>query len=154
MGCIASTTMKIPKLGSKIDKGELVSIFKNAGIKDVEYQLFDANYTTVNYADFKKFADIACSNVNKYRLESQDCDDLGMIFLGRAREYYGRTLSDYGIGIGLLTGDLRFKKEDTMRAHAINWFIDENKKLFLYDVMWNEIYEFNKDSMTAWFWLA
>jgi hypothetical protein len=154
MGVCASSCLKVPRLGQIINGSELMKIMKDAGINTTNYQLFDDTYITVNYADFKNFADYACISVNKYKLESFDCDDYGQAMLGRCKEYYARCDSDYGTCIGFLTGDIKLKVGDPDRPHAVNFFLDENKKLFVYDAMWNNIYEWNKDSMTPWFWMC
>lgn len=152
MGVCASVCMKVPKLGPVLKDAEVVQIMKDAGINIDNYQLFDANYICVNYADLKNFADYACISVNKYSVEGFDCDDYMIAMGGRFREYYARCESNAGTCIGMLTGNIKKKVGDSDRPHAVNFFIDENKKLHLYDGMWNTIHEWNPESMIAWFW--
>lgn len=138
----------VPKAGPVIQRDDVIRILVSYGVAPTA-NFKDGSLRIVDYKEFKSFADLSCTFLTKYVLEGNDCDDFAYIFLGRAREYYARMKKVEGICFGYLDGDIRLKKEDPPRYHAVNWFIDEKKRFMIYDPMWNEIYEY-KDHMTIW----
>lgn len=140
MGACASGVVKPPTIQATLDYGEVDSILR-AAAPDATILLYDSSYSVVDFDEFKSFCKIANLNPTPYRLESHDCDDYSFIFLGKVREWYGRKGDGGGLCVGLLTGDLRLKEDAPMRMHAVNAFIDVDKKLKLFDPMWTTFEE-------------
>lgn len=135
----AVATIPIGKFGPVLSQGEIDLILMKNGIQ-VGCYYTDDNYNTLNSKDLVRVANATCVMVNDYKIESADCDDRALIMLGRMREHYGRGKSDFGTCFGYVHGDLRLLPGDGERMHAVNWFISEDKRLFVYDPMWNESY--------------
>lgn len=57
---------------------------------------------------------------------------MAFVFLGIARSAFGQLKSQSAALIGIIAGDLRTTKH-AERGHAMIWFIDETKKINLYD---------------------
>ncbi len=131
-----------------VNQVEIDKILSSNGIT-VGCYYTDENYNTLDRADFKRVANATCVMLNEYKIESADCDDYAMVMLGRMREHYGRAKSLTGTCFGYVHGDLRLLPGDGERLHAVNWFISEDRRLMVYDPMWNEIYPWTP-SMTAW----
>lgn len=77
-----------------------------------------------------------------YRLESFDCDDYAYVLMGREREWYGlNSPSTSGSAFGWISGDLRLHNETDWNYHAMNVFIDNNKKVWVIEPQTNEIFD-------------
>jgi hypothetical protein len=148
MGQCASTIVKPPTIKSNIDSGEVYNILQKAA-PDATILTFDSSYSIIDFEEFKNFCQLANLNPTPYRLESHDCDDYSFIFLGKVREWYARNQTGGGLCVGILTGDLRLKEDDPARGHAVNCFIDNDKKLKIFDPMWTSFEEI-KPWMSIW----
>lgn len=140
MGQCASTVIKPPTIVATLDYAEVYAIIA-AAAPGCNILLFDDNYSIVDFEEFKNFCQLANLNPTKYRIHSHDCDDYSFIFLGKLREWYARNNTGGGCCVGIMTGDLRLKETDNARMHAVNVFIDSDKKLKFFDPMWTSFEE-------------
>lgn len=142
----------IPPPVSKLnlDGGEVNRIISEQTKTD-NIILWDSHYDTIEYGDVKKFL---LSNINAtYVVDRCDCDDFSVHLTSRFREHaYGMTSSTGLKGgplFGILTGDLKLKAGDADRPHAVCFFIDSQKQLYIVDGMYNDILTLTP-SMTVW----
>jgi hypothetical protein len=119
-----------------------------ATTKCTQIILWDSTYSLIHLFDLQNFSMTVNGNNNPYRAESADCDDFAITFLGKVRDWYGQVTSGGGVCVGLLAGDLRLNATDPYRGHAVNIYIDENKKVMFFDPMWNS-YNVFQPWMTA-----
>lgn len=136
-----------PPVGETISQIEAYNLIF-AVTKCPQIILWDDNYSLMKLADLQNFSKTTNGNNNKYRLQSHDCDDFALVFCGKVRDWYGQVTTGGGPCFGLLAGDLRLKATDERRGHAVNIYIDENKKVMFFDPMWNS-YDVFQPWMTA-----
>lgn len=93
-------------------------------------------------ADLRKFLDDIGPIDVSYRLEAFDCDDFAYVLLGKEREWFGKN-SPQSLGgstFAWISGDLRLYNETEQYGHAMNLFIDNEKKVWLIEPQNYKIY--------------
>lgn len=144
MGCCCSSNVKIESTNVSLSVADIDRLFAKIGIlTPIVY--FDDFYSPINFASMRAFAESQKINV-EYNLSSHDCDDFAFIFLGRAREAFKK--SNLAPLIGILSGDLRTEK-NILKPHAEVFFVDENKRIILYDPRTKQFQPFGQ-YMQAW----
>lgn len=149
MGQCIQKGMKAPVLGTEVLSADDVNTILRGYVgNDATIINWDGDYQTIESEDVKNFVKY---NANlQYIINRYDCDDFSISLCARVREWVHDAPGSSGVCFGILTGDLRFKPEDPLRAHAVCFFIDSQKKLWICDGMWNDVYEYKRDTFTTW----
>lgn len=114
----------------------------------------DRNYGCYPRVEAERFLSSDSVDKLKYAKERFDCDDFALVLAGREKEWFATGEGEYGSSFGIVHGDIRKKVTDTKaRPHAVNFFIDDEGKLWLVEPQTDEIMEPNSAS-TFWFTLC
>lgn len=148
MGQCAQKMMAPPILGEKqLNGGEVYAALRNQIGNDATIIMWDSVYQTIESQDVQSFIKY---NANlKYILNRYDCDDFSVSLCARVREWVHDAPGTAGVCFGIMTGDLRLKPEDPLRAHAVCFFLDSNMQVWIAEGMWNDVYLMPK-SFTVW----
>ena len=99
--------------------------------------LWDNIYDTIEVEDVEK---LLLANINTdYIIERSDCDDFSIHLCSRFREHAYNMNGNGGPLFGILTGNLKVKEDDPARPHAVCFFIDSKRELYIVDGMYNQI---------------
>jgi hypothetical protein len=139
MGVCASVFTCTPNIVSSFTSAECQTIINTA--VDVNPNsapipvLVHPQYTNIFDDELKSFQNSYDIQTNReFRIPTYCCDENAQEFLGAAKYWYGKiSKNPGGWAIGLLTGDLRLKATDPLRAHCVVCYINENKKFTIYD---------------------
>lgn len=111
----------------------------------------DNSYGSYSVDDLKRF--LKSDDVDKitYKKDSFDCDNFALVLAGREAEWFSQVKDNVGSTFGMVHGDIRKKETDTeVRAHAINFLIDDKGELWLIEPQTDGIFKPTKNS-TFWF---
>lgn len=147
IGNIIAEFIPPPSSSTKLTNNEVFEIIQK-NTKCNQIIMWDGAYSSIEMEDVKRFL---ISNINQnYVSELYDCDNFSLSLCARIHEWNSKgKKSGNGLAFGILTGDLRLKESDPIRPHAVCFFIDKNKNLFLTDGMYNSVLEF-EPWMTCW----
>lgn len=146
LGDAIRPVLRPPVSKLSLNTREVLNILSEA-TKCHQIFLWDSKYDTIELDDVQRFL---VSNINtKYKSDRSDCDDFSIHLCSRFREFAYNMNGSGGPLFGIMTGDLRLKDNDPPRSHAVCFFIDSKKKVWIVDGMWNEIHEI-VPSMTFW----
>jgi len=68
----------------------------------------------------------------KYRKQTFDCDDFAVVMMGMERLQLDKVRkAEGGSTFGYVDGAIKFEGDDEAKAHAMNFFVDENEKVWL-----------------------
>lgn len=153
MGCrITKLLPAPPKVITKLTGDELRNILQTQLNNPDRMHITDAMYGLYSMNDLKGFLESDYTDSLKYVKESFDCDNFAMVLLGHEKEWYGQGKTFCGSCFGYLAGDIRKSETDTeRRGHAVNFFIDENKKVWLIEPQTDAIFELTSNSKV---WIA
>lgn len=166
-----------PATGTKLSSDEVLQIIRNGlRLSDDRIKCADGIYMAYPLNALTTFLLHDVADKFKYKKERFDCDDFAFVVLGREREWFGQgedrihnptnvndpnandatanndTTSAGGSTFGFVWGDIRNSETDaTRRPHAINFFIDDKKELWLIEPQ-ND--RFFKPTSNSTFWLA
>ena len=147
MGNCCIKTMLAPPVSKKSFTGsEIYDILYNA-TKCTNILLYDEAYDSIELEDAQRF----CTYNTNYPYKSRrfDCDDIGFAFMARFREWCYSMNGTDGVLIGFIAGNMKIKQTDNDRPHAVCFFIDSSKHIYIIDAMYNEIYEY-QPYMVCW----
>ena len=131
-----------PTITETISSAELKTIIKGAFGNSITIIKADKDYALYSKSDLERFLSNDKVDKLKYANSKFDCDDFAISLCGKERSWYRQAEGDAGSTFGILHGDLRKKETDTEpRHHAVNYFIDENKKIWLIEPQTDEISE-------------
>ena len=147
MGNCCIKTMLAPPVSKKsFVSSEIYDLLYNA-TKCTNILLYDESYDSIELEDAKRFCTY---NTNMpYKSRRFDCDDTSLVFLTRFREWCYSMNGQDGVLIGFIAGDMKIKATDNERPHAVCFFIDSSKRIYIIDAMYNEIYEY-QPYMVCW----
>lgn len=151
--CFKSNEKLKPTEFTPITYDEIMNIIHNNMklVKNYKITCADNDYQCVSKKEMEEF--LADDNTNKldYQSESNDCDDFALALRGRVVEWYSRAKTKKAICFGMVHGDIRKSEEDDeFRPHAINYFIDENKTLWMIEPQNDKIFKLTSNS-SIWF---
>jgi hypothetical protein len=148
-----SSKIDSPTRFVNIDKTELLTILRNTfHLKDnSKIVLADADYMCLYSDDVVKFLASDPADTMSYKKEIRDCDEFARILQGRCLEWVAKTCDiPRGVCFGTLYGDVRKQESDTkVRGHAVNFYLDENKKVRMIEPQTDALFSFTSNS-TAW----
>lgn len=139
------------KLEEEITEQEIRELFRKNKINDSVWKQLDLKYKCISMDSFNMFRTTSCIYAQDYKPEIFDCDDYTLVFLGRVKEWYGKN-EGFSASIGFMSGDIRLKKGDPLRGHAVAFFIS-NKELYIYEPQYNDVYKYDPEIMKADFLL-
>lgn len=95
------------------------------------------------------------TDYKKYKKEIRDCDDFARILEGKALDCAAAASDkEMGFCFGIIKGDLRKSEDDNeRRSHAMNCFIDNEKRFWLIEPQTDKIIEYPKNSTATWVWI-
>jgi len=141
-----STALPPPTSKKSFDISEVYLLLKDLTKCD-NIILYDESYDSIELEDVKRFCTY---NTNlKYKPRRFDCDDQSFSFMTRFREWAYDMNGDNGILCGFIAGDIKLKESDPSRPHGVCFFIDSEKRLYIVDAMYNEIYDY-QTFMSCW----
>lgn len=151
---ILTATVAPPSEGIILTNTEIADIIQTKFKMD-RSKIFigDKNYLAYPLETLKKFLEKDLADKIKYRSEVLDCDDFARILQGREREWFGRTQIENcgGSTFGCVWGDLRPTEESINPSyHAMNFFIDSDKNLWMVEPQTDKIREVTSKS-SHWF---
>lgn len=123
----APTPVPIP-IAPRITNIELDQILKSFCTNQ---WLSDESYQTINRKSLENFLRINPVSSRKFIVESFDCDEFSFELMGNIQEWNGAG------AFGIVWGNRASDDE----AHAWNFFIDENKKLWYVEPQNDKIFE-------------
>lgn len=104
--------------------------------------LHDNIYGLYPKSDLERFLAYDSLNKERYETEKFDCDDFSVSLMGRERAWYKQTPYSRASPLGFAFGDIRKDDQDAAPFfHAINIFVDENRKLWLVEPQTDAITE-------------
>ncbi len=117
---------------NKITKTEIINLFKKYNLKRI--RILDRHYKLINKKEIEKFLKSDNVSFNKYKKEIYDCDDFALVLLGRIKNKF------HGASVGLAIS----------KTHAFNFFIDENKKVWIIEPQTDKIINPNSKLKTKY----
>lgn len=139
MGVCASVCISPPTVVGSLSQSDCTTIINtavaNTGNPGPVVYLVHPQYAIIQDDELVSFQQSYDNKTDRsFRIPTYCCDENAQAFLGDAKYWYGKiTTNPGGWAIGLLTGDLRLKATDPLRAHCVVCYIDENKNFTLYD---------------------
>jgi len=115
-----------PVPGQRITDSEIYNIFKG---KTSNIWTSDASYDTARKKDIEKFLSLNYFRFRQYVPEKYDCDNYSFALMGM----FTYLMSGYAVGIAWV--------ETGNGAHALNFFIDENKEFWYIEPQNNNIFQ-------------
>lgn len=151
MGNCFKKSIDPPKVVYQITSKEVRKIIESSlRAKPDHVKLADGNYGLYSLQDLKRFLNHDKTDKYNYIKESFDCDDFADVLKGHEREWFRFHKQPMGSTFGIVWGDIRNdENSDKPRPHAVNYFIDDDKKLWLIEPQTDNIFEFTNNS-TAW----
>jgi len=152
-GCCGKSSESIdpPKILGTMEYGQLTTLLvKTFRCKANIVHIPDKTYGLYNMSDLNNFLKSDKVSELKYTAEGFDCDDFSAALKGREREWFCKGEYKFGSTFGTIWGDIRKPSEDdTPRNHAVNYFVDEEKIVWLIEPQTDEIFQFTpKSSVT------
>lgn len=149
--CCDALKKKIgPKTVLDLSNTEVYKLLNTAlRLNDTGLWLNDGDYSTYSMATLKAFLKADNTDSFKYIKEGFDCDDFAKVLLGREKEWYDFSQKERGSCFGYVRGDIRKYDPNTPSYHAMNIYIDENRKVWLVEPQTDEFFEPNEHS-TFW----
>lgn len=139
-----------PKTVLDLSNDEVRTILKNAlRLTDAQVWLDDRDYSTYKREDLIAFLKVDNTDSYKYVKEGFDCDDFAKVMVGREKEWYEWSQKERGSAFGIVRGDIRKYAPFEYSPHAMNVYIDENRKVWLVEPQSDGWYEPN-DKSTYW----
>lgn len=150
---ITISNVEPPTTGTRLTSAEVRQIIKEAfNLDDAKIFVGDKEYLAYSLDKLNEFLEADLANKLKYRSEVIDCDDFARILQGREREWFAKTTQkECGSTLGCVWGDLRENNNiDKPYYHAMNFFIDSERRLFMVEPQTDELRVVTKKS-THWF---
>lgn len=136
-----------PSVAIKITRGELEAIIRDQLRIKSHIHTADANYGLLKDKDVERFLARNQTDAYSYQIEGFDCDDFSDVLLGRAKEWYHGAHQDCGAAIGMLWGDIRKDSApDVERRHAVNFYVNEKREVWLIEPQTDGIFKLNNAS--------
>ncbi|MEM3061922.1 MAG: lectin MOA-related protein [Nitrososphaerota archaeon] len=138
---------KAPAVPAIISSDELIEIIKKSLRIKNNIFVADRNYSLLFEEDMKKFLKKNTTDAHKYIKEGFDCDDFADVLKGREREWFALGKYNYGSAFGTVWGDIRLpEKPDQPRGHAVNFYVNEKKELWLIEPQNDKLFQLSESS--------
>ena len=142
-GFCRSSPIAPPKVISDITSIEVANILSFCK----QVVMSDSNYELYKREDYERFLSADLTNRRKYVKESNDCDDFAKVLLGEQIKWTSvnetHRSSVFGIAYGIIKGN----------SHAVNFFIDDNKKIWYVEPQTDEIFTLSSEDSIYWMYL-
>jgi hypothetical protein len=152
---LRDSRVKPPTEGTILTSREVETIVRAAFNLPVSSSVFlsDRDYFAYSTDKLREFLRADLTNALVYKAEALDCDDFARVLTGREREWFsGHTMGAYGSTLGIVWGDLRASETDeVVSPHAMNFFIDSTRKLWLLEPQSDVLREPTSNST---YWMA
>lgn len=112
----------------------------------------DRTYVAYELETLKEFLRDDVSDKLEYVSETFDCDDFARVLVGRERVWYGKRAPpgvQGGSTLGVVWGDIRLNASRDPYPHAMNFFIDSERRVHLIEPQSDRIYDITAAS-TFW----
>lgn len=149
--CAARVLTPAPTVGVDLTSDEVAQIIsEQLKVPREQTKIGDRDYFAYAKSDLERFLSSSYVDSIKYVAERFDCDDFSYALMGREKEWYSQSPYNRGSTFGIVWGDIRNSETDTeIRAHAVNFFIDNNRELWLVEPQNDNIFKATKNS-TFW----
>lgn len=139
-----------PHVGNVLSSEEVDNLLKTQ-LNPTNIQLPDRKYFCTDTKDIVKFLATDRTNFHRYKAEVFDCDDFAHCLYSEIRKWIAGTSIKMPLLFGYVHGDIRSSEDDdTPRPHAVNFFVDNDMKLWLIEPQSDKIFEPTSNS-TFWY---
>jgi hypothetical protein len=128
---ICSTDIPKPSGLEDIDINEIYSLLFSQ-FPDAQLLLSDKNYKTTNKEELEKYLKYDLTDIDTYENEYYDCDDFSFSLMGGISNPIWGSLS-----FGII-----WVKKDNNSFHALNIFIDSDRRIWMVEPQNDKIFEF------------
>lgn len=140
-----------PNVGEGIDSEKITEIVRKT-LNPSYIQVPDRTYVCTTASDIKPFLNFNLVNTMTYRTEVFDCDDFAHCLYSDVRKWIASTDIKSPLAFGYVHGDIRKSEDDTTSfPHAVNFFIDQEGKVWLIEPQSDKIFAPTSNSI---FWFA
>lgn len=122
-----------PKYLEDIDVSEIITIIQ-AQYPKIPLYARDRNYKTTTTDELKRFLRYDRIDENSYIPDIYDCDDFSFALVGSINQHWGC------LSLGAM-----WIKHSHKKPHALNFFIDKERKIWIVEPQSDKVYELEEE---------
>lgn len=112
------------------------------GMDPRHIHIADNKYACYPVADLKAFLAYNHTDIMKYKTDTFDCDDFARVLIGNERVWFRKNrLLPGGSSLGMVWGDLRTGDPHIRNMHAMNIFVDSERRIWLVEPQTDEMFD-------------
>lgn len=136
IGSLVFQWIRLPKQPTRL--GSISSRTIKSLVKSKDYKFSDEYFDLISVSSMQKIVRLNRFSEMTYKKRVRDCDDYSFALMGLVRKLLP------GVCFGIVWVDVLGSNDEVLYKHAMNFFIDNNKKFYYVEPQTNNIFGMTK----------